>query len=124
MELGLGLFGAVLLLCGVAAGIAVIHTGHIYGLFKAAGENPIFTIAVIVGFVSVLIGLLTGTHSAEGAFKLFEDGVGWALTIFGSFMIIGFIVALTVMYVKNVREKAANRRGATGPGASGPDNRK
>ena len=123
MELGLGLLGAVLLLFGVAAGIAVIHTGHIIGLFKAANENPIFTIAVLVGLVSVVVGLLTGTRSAGGAFKLFENGVGWALTISGIILLIAFIVGFTVMLIKDSREKAVKRGGGNGPGAGGSYNR-
>lgn len=71
MELRLGLLGAVLLLFGVAAGIAVIHTGHIIGLFKAANENPIFTIAVLVGLVSVVGGAADGNSFSRRCFQAF-----------------------------------------------------
>lgn len=125
MELGLGLLGGLLIICGVSWGIALISTGHFYGLFKAAGENPIFAIAVIVGIICVVVGLLTGNHSAEGSLKLFEDGVGWVLTIIGSLLIIGFLVAAVAMPIKAASEKSAKRGGAAdAPGpessASGP----
>jgi hypothetical protein len=95
MELVLELFGTLLVILGIGAGVWAIATGHIYGTFKAAAENPLFALAAIAGILFVVAGLILGNLSLSGAVHNFENGVGWVLTIGGILLVVALVVGIT-----------------------------
>src|ERR1700689_2452056 len=95
MEAVLELLGTLLVILGVGAGVWAIATGHIYGTFKAATENPLFAVAAVAGIVFVVAGLILGNVSLSGAVHNFEHGVGWVLTIGGILLVVALLTGIT-----------------------------
>ena len=95
MEAVLELLGTLLVILGVGAGVWAIATGHIYGTFKAATENPLFAVAAVAGIVFVVAGLILGNVSLSGAVHNFENGVGWVLTIGGILLVVALLTGIT-----------------------------
>ena len=125
MEAFLELFGTLLLLLGIGAGAWAIITGHVYGTFKAARENPLFALAALAGIIAVLAGLMHGKASLGGAAHDFEDGVGWVLTI-GGILLVVVLVAGMVITARQERTAAREARASAPvteqPPAGKPDN--
>ena len=121
MELVLELFGTLLVILGIGAGVWAIATGHIYGTFKAATENPLFALAAIAGILFVVAGLILGNLSLSGAVHNFENGVGWVLTIGGILLVVALVVGITQDQVKTARKARASAQPGSEPTAGEPD---
>ena len=120
MELVLELFGTLLVILGIGAGVWVIATGHIYGTFKAATENPLFALAAIAGVIFVVAGLILGNISLSGAIHNFENGVGWVLTIGGILLVVALVIGITQDRIKTARKARASAQPGSQPKAGEP----
>jgi type VI protein secretion system component VasK len=121
MEAALELLGTLLVILGVGAGVWAIATGHIYGTFKAATENPLFAVAAIAGIVFVVAGLILGNVSLSGAVHNFENGVGWVLTIGGILLVVALVTGITQDRTKTARKARASAQDSSQPAAAEPD---
>jgi type VI protein secretion system component VasK len=121
MEAVLELLGTLLVILGVGAGVWAIATGHIYGTFKAATENPLFAVAAIAGIVFVVAGLILGNVSLSGAVHNFENGVGWVLTIGGILLLMALVTGITQDRIKTARRARASAQDSSQPTAAQPD---
>jgi type VI protein secretion system component VasK len=121
MEVVLELFGTVLVILGIGAGVWAIATGHIYGTFKAATENPLFALAAIAGIIFVVAGLILGNISLSGAIRNFEDGAGWVLTIGGILLVMALVIGITQDRIKTARKARASAQPDSQPAAGQPD---
>jgi type VI protein secretion system component VasK len=121
MEAVLELLGTLLVILGVGAGVWAIATGHIYGTFKAAAENPLFAVAAIAGMVFVVAGLILGNVSLSGAVHNFENGVGWVLTIGGILLVVALVTGITQDRIRTARKARASAQDSSPSAAAGPD---
>jgi len=121
MEAVLELLGTLLVILGVGAGVWAIATGHIYGTFKAAAENPLFAVAAIAGIVFVVAGLILGNVSLSGAVRNFENGVGWVLTIGGILLVVALVTGIMQDRIKTARKARASAQHSSQPTAAEPD---
>jgi hypothetical protein len=121
MEVVLELFGTLLLIFGIGAGFWAIATGHIYGTFRAAAENPLFGLAAVAGIIFVVAGLILGNISLSGAIHNFENGVGWVLTIGGVLLVVALVIGITQDRIKIARKARASAQPGSQPAAGEPD---
>ena len=121
MEVVLELLGTLLVILGVGAGVWAIATGHIYGTFKAATENPLFAVAAIAGIVFVVAGLIVGNVSLSGAVRNFENGVGWVLTIGGILLVAALVTGITQDRIRTARKARASAQDSSPSAAAEPD---
>ena len=121
MEAVLELLGTLLVILGVGAGVWAIATGHIYGTFKAATENPLFAVAAVAGIVFVVAGLILGNVSLSGAVHNFENGVGWVLTIGGILLVVALLTGITQDRLRTTRKARASAQDSSRSAAAEPD---
>jgi hypothetical protein len=114
MEFALEVLGFALVALGVAGAVVLIGAGHVWAIFKAAEENPLFAVAALGGMIFAGAGLLiTGNLTVTGAIRGFENGAGWVLTIGGGLFIVVLLVAIGYEQIRSRRASSIPSSGTT-----------